>query len=378
MKQSGDVVVLGGGLSGSTTAYYLACAGVNVILVEREGIGSQASGHNAGGVNPLHGAGVPGPLGSLAMESFRLHMDLWEALRAESRVDFSPLRISRIELALNQAEETALEEAACLYDDAEGFSAQWVDPEGLLKLEPRLNPTAHGGLYTYGNGALDSYQFNQALVDAARRRGVVVIADSARELKTSGDRVIGVELARGDLDCENLVVATGPWSAEAQAWLGIPIPVQPLKGQMLRTVLPSGRLAHDISASIGALYARGGDQTWIGGTEERCGFDRTPKPDARTRMVENAARLLPEAAKARIKGHFAGLRPVTPDGLPIVGQVPGWRNAYLAMGAGRKGVLICAGMGKAVADLIASGSTGMSIASADPRRFTENGIRVEC
>jgi glycine oxidase len=368
--RSYDVVVIGCGLAGAATAYYLAGRGAAVVLVEREGIGSQASGHNAGGINPLHG-GVDGPLGRLAMDSFRLHRALWGPLQDESGVDLRARPVSRIELALSADRVTRLQRSADRYQGAEGFSAQWLSVEELCRLEPRVARHVHGGLHTRGNFSLDSARLNIALVQAAQRRCATIVADAAVGLTTSGDRVTGVQLAGGRLSCSDIVFATGPWSQEAQEWLRFPVPVEPLRGQMLRAVLPRGPLAHDVSAGIDALYGRGDEGTWIGGTEERCGFDRRPTAAARRTLIEGAARLLPEAADARVLDQFAALRPVTKDGLPIVGKVPGWSNAYLATGAGRKGVLFSTGIGHAVADLICDGATRISVAACDPLRFGE-------
>jgi glycine oxidase len=165
------------------------------------------------------------------------------------------------------------------------------------------------------------------------------------------------------------VVALGPWTGEAERWLGIAMPVEPLKGEILR-MQPAGEPpAFDVSSSRASLYRRAGDQVWLGSTQERVGFDKTPSDEARERLWGGAVRLMPSMAEATLLQHTVCLRPVTPDWLPIVGRAPGWENAYLATGAGKKGILLSTGMGKAVADLIADGSTALSIDETRPERF---------
>ena len=88
MAETSDVVIVGGGAAGCSVAYYLALAGVKATVLEREGVGTQASGFSAGGLNPLQGTGIPGPLGPLAIESYRMHLKLWDELAETTGTDY--------------------------------------------------------------------------------------------------------------------------------------------------------------------------------------------------------------------------------------------------------------------------------------------------
>jgi len=127
-------------------------------------------------------------------------------------------------------------------------------------------------------------------------------------------------------------------------------------------------LLHDFASPDVTLFSRGG-QVWCGATQEWCGFDKTPSAAARRSLLSRAITLLPAMASATLVQHTACLRPVTPDWLPIVGQAPGWENVYLATGGEKKGILLSPGIGKAIADLITTGSTPLDIAPCTPQRF---------
>ncbi len=239
----------------------------------------------------------------------------------------------------------------------------------MMELEPRLSSDVLRGLRIYGNAALDSHLYTLALSGAAESLGATVRYGNATGLISSGQRVTGVLLEDGEISCEGVVMATGPWSGEAERWLGTPIPVEPLKGEILRMRLEDAPLAHDFSGAGVSLYRRSDGLAWVGATEERRGFDRQPSDAVRRLLVEKAARLVPAMAEAALVKHTACLRPVTPDWLPIIGKAPGWQNAYLATGAGKKGILLSPGIGKAVADLITYGAASLDVTPFAPDRF---------
>ena len=358
MTDTSDVVIVGGGAAGCATAYYLATAGVKTTIVEREGVASKASGFSAGGLNPLQGAGIPGPLGPLAVQSYLMHLGLWDRLESESGVDFSPAVISVVSVAFDDSGLPGLRESLELHETADGFSARWLDADELHRLEPRLSPEAIKGIYTHGNAVLDSYLYTVALGKAAEGLGAEVRPGQVTGLKRTGDRVTAVLMHDGEISCDTVVLAMGPWSTDAEAWLGVKVPVEPLRGEILRTELPGV-----------SLHSRRG-LVWIGTTEESRGFDVEPSEATRRSLMESAAKLMPAMAEARLVKHTVCLRPVTPDWLPVLGAAPGWSNVYLATGGGKKGILISTGMGKAIADLITTGRTDLPVGPFDPERFT--------
>ena len=370
MADRDEVVIVGGGVAGCAAAYYLAQDGVSVTIVEREGIGMQASGNSAGGLNPLQGTGIPGPLGPLAIESFKMHEILWGPLSEESGVDFHTKIVSMIRFASDESQIEELRETLRVFEAAEGFSARWMDAEEVREVEPRVAPRYAQALHTYGNAALDSHLYTVALSKAAESMGATVKVGVATGLKKAADgRAAAVFLEDGQIECETVVLASGPWSADAESWIGSEVPIEPYKGEILRMELPGPPLGNDLSSGDISLYGRAGGLVWIGATEERRGFDREPSETARRTLLDGAVELMPAMSDAKLIKHTACLRPLTPDWLPIIGRALNVDNVYLATGAGKKGILISPGMGKAIADLITTGRTDLPVEAFGVERF---------
>ena len=372
MAETTDVAIIGGGAAGCAVAYYLAEAGVKATIIEREGVGSQASGYAAGGLNPLQGAGIPGPLGAFAWESFRMHLRLAGPLSNRTGIDYQLRTVSQIKLAFDEVEFPELQETIDLFSAAGGFEGRWLDAEEVQRLEPRITRNAIGGVYQYGNNALDSLRFTQALESAARSAGSTLREGKVTGIEVNGGSGVRVLLDDGTLECGRVVLATGPWSRVAEPWLGVYIPVDPLKGEILRLAIPGQPLRHDISGGGGSLYPKPDGLVWCGTTEDWRGFDRQPLQETKRWLLERAISLVPDLAAARVVEHTACLRPVTPDWLPLLGPVPGNENIYLATGAGKKGILLAPAIGKSIADLITTGETPIPIAGFSPERFASN------
>ena len=184
-----------------------------------------------------------------------------------------------------------------------------------------------------------------------------------------GSRIDSVILEDGEISCDQIVMAMGPWSRKAESWLGVYIPVDPLKGEILRLELEGDRIQYDISGGGASIYPKLDGLNWCGTTEDWKGFDRNPSEEIAKEIRHRLSRVFPQLAESKLAKHTACLRPVTPDWLPVLGKAPGWENVYLATGAGKKGILLAPGIGKSVADLMTAGETSLSIRSYSPERF---------
>ena len=377
MNQIVDVVIVGGGAAGCAVAYYLAKAGVKSTIIERDGIAANASGYSAGGLNPLEGAGIPGPLGPLAILSYRMHAEIAPELVELSGVDFGYKVISSVRVAFDESELAELQTSNDTFRAAdEDFSAEWLDASQLREIEPRISGDAIRALDTRGNAILSSQRYTLALAKTAETMGAKVVSGSVTSGRTSGGRVTAVLTDSGETSCDAVVFATGPWAGQVEEWLGVHVPIEPFKGEILRMKLNGPPLERDFHSADVDLNHREDGQIWVGATEERVGFDRNPSEKARVESLRAATNLMPSMKDAELVLQTACLRPLSPDWMPIIGKAPGWDNAYLATGAGKKGILISPGMGKAVADLITTGKTDAPIGGFGAERFSEDKDKI--
>lgn len=356
-----QVVIVGGGVFGGCAAYELAKAGVAVTVVERDPIGAHASGKNPGNLNPILAA--PPALMPFAMESFRLHEQLLEELSALGCTDYDVEPVRRVLVCFDEQDRQELLPIEKLFNGQKGFSTGWLDADAVHQKDSRLSRSIIGGLFIEGNRSLDARAFNQAIMEGAIKQGARLLAGSVKGVDPRPGGGYKVHTGNEDLECDALVLATGPWVADTKAWLGIDLPVRPVKGEMLRMRLAGPNITHDFTRGLISLYRRGDGEVWVGVTREDCGFDEQPSERGRHELLEGAARILPAIREAELLEHLASLRPMAPGGVPIIGQAPGLDKVFIANGGGIKGILTCAGVAHAIKDLVLTGSTGLSVSS---------------
>ena len=370
MRQTVDVAIIGGGIAGCATAYYLAREGLDVVVVEHQGIGNAASGYALGLLNPLSGALIPGRLAVFAREAFDEHTRLWPRLEEESSIDFQGRMMPHLEVLLDESGVPPLRDEMERWNASDGFSARWLEGKDVRALDDRIADEVVGAVLLESLGMVDSQQLTRALLDAARQRGACIVKERAVDIEWSGNRAVGVRTARGEIPCHAVVAATGPWSGAVEEWTDLSIPVTPLKGQIVRLEGLSPPLEYHV-AGPGAVVQKVDGKLWAAATEEEAGFDLSTNSQARQDLLDRAARVLPAVKQARVLEQTACLRPRTPDGLPILGKVPERENTYLATGGGKKGVLLAPAMGRVLADLIVRGETRLHIDDFTAGRFSD-------
>ncbi len=373
MDKSSDVVIVGAGAAGCATAYFLAKQGVKPTIIEKVNVASQASGFAAGTLHPLESDGMPGPLGPWALEGLRTHINLWDQLKEESGIDFHGRQLHLLRVAFDEEDVAELRH---LYQSCqqvpgfvEQFSIRWLTGEEVMSLEPRVSPQVTNALYLSGIGALDSYRYTLALQKAAEHYGATLHHGEVEGLIGDNGRVSGVVLKSGEIACDKVVIAMGPWSGEAERWLGVPVPIGPLKGQILRMELPGPPLKHVVYHHGSYVASKPDGLIWAGTTEEEVGFDCEPTLEARQAIMKDAVKIMPTIADAKLVLQTACLRPISPDRLPVISQVPGWEGVFLATGGGRKGILVSPLMGQAAAELVTQGHTQIDISPFSLERF---------
>ena len=366
-----DVIVVGGGIIGCLTAYLLSREGLKVTIVEADAVASHASGFAFGGLGPLEGAGIPDPLLGFSVWCLERHASLSPELEEASGVDTQFHLRDRLILAFDDSEARRYKEEIKWQKDVKGFHVEWLDQADVLKVEPRANPACLGASYAQGTGAIEAYRYNLAAAQAAEKFGAEILLRRVTGLISQGGRCSGVTLETGQLEAGAVVLAVGPWSQQASSWCGVEIPVSPLKGQVIRLQLTTDPMRASLNYAGSYAASKPDGLIWAGTTEEEAGFDVGITTAARDKIMGDLLKMAPSLADAELVQQTACLRPISADGLPIVGKVPGWENLYVGTGSGRKGILWSTGMCHGLADLIVKGSTDVpGVSSLDPARFS--------
>ena len=366
MPKSPDVVVIGAGVIGCSVAYYLAREGINVILLERESIGSGASAHATGSLSLLGAEFSPGASFQIARASYSEFQQIVPELESATGMDLLYQRRPSLRLALDD-EEADLIKSLMVWQQPH-VKMHWIDAQEVHSIEPRLSPSIIGAVYEDESAQLDSYRLNLALARGAELKGAKLLYREVTGLVTSGPTISGVKTASGDINCGTVVVAAGTWSRAFAPWLGFPVPIRPMKGERLllnhpgeplKVLISSPKRGHMISRmdgfiSVGSTGGRDYDRKELFLGEE---FDRQPTETARLELLQRAIDVFPDLERAELVQQLAGSRPLSPDGKPIIGPVPGLESVLLATGHATKGIHLGAITGRIITDYISHGST---------------------
>jgi glycine oxidase len=360
--------VIGAGLIGLSCAWRARKRGLSVLVVDRaDAPGAGTSGVAAGMLAPVTEAdfGEEAPL--------RLNLaarERWPAFAAElEEVTGRPTGYRDSGALVVAADRDDAEALRRLHDFQRslGLGSEWLPPSRCRALEPGLSPRIAGGILAPQDGSADPRATVGALALAAEE---VELGVDVEAIEHDGSAVTGVRTSGGTIECEQVVVAAGPWSA-ALAPLGDGPPVRPVKGQIIelrtRGTMPEpfGRLLRTPRCY---LVARGDGRVVLGATVEEQGFDTAVTADGVFRLLEAAWEVLPEVGELELVGARAGLRPATPDNAPVVGR--GELGGLIwATGHWRNGVLLAPVTGDAVAALLAGEELPEEFRSSDPGRF---------
>lgn len=364
---SPSVAIIGGGIIGCATAYYLAREGIRATILERSQPAAEASGANAGMCGRLAG------LEAGTLDFLRPSVDLlWRAAEElDERFDFR--REGRLLLALQESDLPELRHLATRASEA-GLKTELLDGPAVRSLEPALAETVQGGLLVLEDGQLDPVKTTNAFANTAVRLGArLETGVEVQRLEAQGGRVVGLRTSDGPRAFDQVVLAAGAWSGGLAQTVGLGLPVTPGKGQMLATEpLPrfSGRVLR--GPAVGMRQAANGEII-IGSTVEDAGFDKTVVPATIQSHFERMAAAVPALRSARIGRSWAGLRPMTPDSLPIIQAAPDLDGLWLATGHSRTGMSYGPGTGRAIADLILRGRSSLPLEQFTLDRFLTSG-----
>jgi glycine oxidase len=368
-ERSADVVVIGGGLIGCALARELARRGARTVLVERAELAGEASRAAAGMVAPQAETERPGPLLPLALESRRLYPDWVESLEAESGLDVEYREDGILYVALGAADARVLS-ARAAWQRRLGLRAVRLDPREARRLAPVVAPHIRLAIHFPDDHRVNNERLSIAAGIAARRAGVVVRERTrASAIRARSGRVSGVVTDHGSIATPVAVNAAGAWAGQVGLPVGVrELPVFPVRGQMLVLRGPPGALALPLYSRHAYLVPRLDGRVLLGSTRERAGFDKRVTMGAAAALLGAAAAVAPGLAGLSVERTYAGLRPGTPDELPILGPARDLPGLFCAAGLYRSGILLAPATAAALADLILDGATALPLRGLGPGR----------
>ncbi|GAN68589.1 D-amino acid dehydrogenase [Acetobacter orleanensis] len=397
------VIVLGGGVVGVTSAWYLAQAGHEVTVVERQPeSGMETSFANAGQVSPGYsapwaGPGVPLKSIKWLMMAYRPfvfwpmpdpHLWTWLVqmlenctsaaydrnkgrmvrlaeysrdvmmdLRANTGIKYDDRQQGTLQVFRTQKQlDGAAQDIAVLKQYQVPYEV--LDRAGCVQAEPGLGETANkivGGLRLPGDETGDAFKFTQRLAAMAEEAGVTFMYNTRiKQLLSEGGRITGVDTNKGVLSAESYVLSLGSFSPALVRSLGIKLPIYPVKGYSLTADITNADHA-PVSTVMDETFKIGitrlGDRVRVGGTAELAGFSRRLRAPRRATLEHSVTDLFPDCCDVPGASFWTGLRPMTPDGTPVIGRT-GFENLFLNTGHGTLGWTMACGSGRVLADIM--------------------------
>ncbi len=413
MKQTDShTIVVGAGVIGVATAYFLAQRGQRVTLLDQGDVCSGCSQGNAGQITPGHlPLTQPGtlwrnlkwvckptsPLFIPPRFDVKLLRWLWRFQRAcnhqhlrsatevlcqlgakssrlfeqlAEQLDFRYQRQGRLEICRSSSSLDAVCREAELLK-ACGFEARRMSAGEVADFEPAVSGEVAGAVYFPDSGFCDPHQFVLALAKAAERLGVTFYANTlVEDLRVENDRVTAIVTEEDELSADSVVLACGSWTPKLARRLGLRLPIEPGKGYHLDLGRPACCPRIPLVLVEERVFVTPlGDRLRLAGTMELSGFNLIERA-ARIEMLALAARrYFAGAEQAEVQSHWCHLRPMTPDGLPVIGQTRKIKNAYIGAGHGMLGITQGPITGQILSDWIVDGQPSFDLSPLSPERF---------
>jgi D-amino-acid dehydrogenase len=414
------VLVLGSGVIGTSVAYYLAKAGHEVQVVERQaGPALETSFGNAGEVSPGYSAPWAGPdvpvkaikwmlmthsplvvwplldpqmwrwgfsmLANCTAKAYALNKsrmvpiaeysrDCLKALRAETGIAYDDRAQGTLQLFRTQKQLDGIGGDVEVLKQY-GVPFEVLDREGFCSVEPALKLTQEkfvGALRLPNDETGDCFKFTNALAEMAKALGVQFSFNTQIQgLQVGGGEIIGVFTSAGRLTADKVVLALGSYSPQLLAPVGVRIPVYPVKGYSITVPITDAAYAPEstiMDETHKVAVTRLGDRIRVGGTAELAGYSLQLREPRRATLNHVVSDLFPRGGDVSKASFWCGLRPMTPDGTPIVGETP-VKNLLLATGHGTLGWTMAAGTGRVLADLISGRQPEIDIAALAMSRY---------
>lgn len=363
------VVVIGAGVIGCACAYELASAGVTVQVIDTRGVGGGASQASAGVLCPYIEGHESSDLRALGRKSLDLYDDFAARVIEDSGITLQYDRSGTLEVAFEE-EEIARFGATAQALARDGIDARLLDLETLREFEPLASTGARGGLLIGIHGFVSVPDLTEALAVAARRKGAEFILETrVVSIRDAGGRP-AIETEHGSYTPDAVVMAAGSWAGQISIAGVKPVAIKPIRGQLLHlawlTAQPLRRVVWGAECYI--VPWRNG-RVLIGATVEDAGFEERATAAGVRDLLDAACTLIPHLWKATFVEARVGLRPQSPDSLPVIGKSQAVPGLVYATGHYRNGVLLAPLTARLVKTIVLQQGDDEALASVSPSRF---------
>ena len=371
LPKTAEVVIIGGGVMGTSTAYHLALKGCkDVLLLEREEFfGMQATGKCAGGIRYQFGTEINVRLSLLSLPMLdRFEEELGQPI---------DLKYCGYLFLLTREEDVEVFRRNVAMQRRLGVETEWLTPEEIARMVPLIDlEGVIAGTFHDRDGLADPNSVVQGYVSGARRLGAKLLNGvEVTDILVEGGRVRGVVTNRGTVSTPVVVNAAGPWAGEVGKMAGVEIPIVPLRRQIVVTgplpeVPPDFPFVIDFAQSLYFHREGEGILTGMSNPNEKVGFDQSVDPEWELVHLEAAMKRMPILQKAGLASHWAGLYEVSPDAHPILGRIPEVEGFYCIGGFSGHGFMHGPICGLLIAEEILDGKAHtLDIAPLSIERF---------
>jgi len=377
-----DIIIVGGGVIGTSIAYQLSkdpSLSVMLIDTKKAGNATQASAGGLWAIGESVGLGcgviffktlskrrreegeasvaiqrphqLPPFFFDFCLRSNDLFPDLWVELKEIGGVDF---KLEKTGLKFVMYDDDDLVYAQGIYDSIPHLQNQmaWMDNKQLAEDEPFINKEAIGALTFLNDDQVNPYLLMNAFRDAAQAQGVHIVNEAVTGIEVDQGRVVAVNTAKQRFSCNTVINAAGAWATEIGKMAGVSLPIEPVKGQILLSERIPKILKSCLSTSDCYIAQKDNGEILIGSTTENKGFDTSSSFNQLQGLAKGATKAIPFLKQVSCKRTWAGLRPGTPDEVPILGPVDGLEGYLNASGHFRTGILTSAITARMIDDLV--------------------------
>ncbi|MBI3317881.1 MAG: glycine oxidase ThiO [Candidatus Omnitrophica bacterium] len=362
------VLIVGAGIIGLSIAEELTRRGVEVELFEKSAEpGSEASSAAAGILSPQGEAKSPGPFLDLLLKGYQMIPEAVARLQTLTGIDLKYRASGMMGLAFSSSDEEELK-AELSWQQEAGLWVERLEASQVRKLEPAVDGAVRWGILWPQTSHLDNTALVGAYVKAvAVQGGTLHLGAPVFRFLMEKDRLLGLETDSGKVYGDWVVNAAGCW-AGFDPELPFSIPAVPVRGQMLRFRTERPRIQRILRSPRAYLVQRSGDQLIAGTTVEHAGYEKRVTPEGRESIRRGVAEMIPDLSRLEEEASWAGLRPDSPDHLPILGETP-LKGLLLATGLFRNGILLAPLTGKLLADWMTAGEAPPDLAPFQVERF---------